>query len=119
MKQTHEIFQTISATDKKVIPGVTAQRGHIVDRCDPRSFPSQCLLGVVVHLNCRKMSPDKVLEIFGVRLKDFNSFAHLKYISDPESITHEEEIPVSSIRQQCVAGHVCHTKSLISLLRSH
>ena len=65
------------------------------------------------------MSPDKVLEIFGVRLKDFNSFAHLKYVSDPESIMHEEEIPVSSIRQQCVAGHVCYTKSLISLLRSH
>ena len=38
------------------------------------------------------MSPDKVLETFGVRLKDFNTFAHLKYISDPPSIIHEEEI---------------------------
>lgn len=31
---------------------VTAQRSHILERCDPRSFPNQHLLGVVVHLNC-------------------------------------------------------------------
>lgn len=67
------------------------------------------------------MSPDKVFEIFGVRLKDFNSFGPLKYIyiSDPESITHEEDILVRSIRQQCAAGHICYVKSLIPLLRSH
>lgn len=67
------------------------------------------------------MSPDKVFEIFGVRLKDFNSFGPLKYIyiyiSDPESITHEEDILVRSIRQQCAAGHICYVKSLIPLLK--
>ena len=51
MKQTHAKFKNISATNKRVTARETAQRGHILGRRDP-SFPSQCLLGVVVHSNC-------------------------------------------------------------------
>ena len=51
MKQTHAKFKNISGTNKRVTARETAQRGHILGRCDP-SFPSQCLVGVVVHSNC-------------------------------------------------------------------